>query len=170
LLLVVLSFIAIGVTCHRVVADRDEALAGTYVAGYFGAFLLFAAGFSIYARSGARGTAAPRFALAGALFLGVVGPWIAMAIAGIFDNGERAMLVASPSPAYAVHAYQEIASAGSNRDLVALAGAVSAAGWALLGLGLVAVAAGRIGRRLAPAPPAPPTPPATAATVPAPEP
>jgi hypothetical protein len=93
-----------------------------------------------------------------------------MAIAGIFDNGERAMLVASPSPAYAVHAYQEIASAGSNRDLVALAGAVSAAGWALLGLGLVAVAAGRIGRRLAPAPPAPPTPPATAATVPAPEP
>jgi hypothetical protein len=164
-LLILGSFGALGATCYLALADRDEALGGLGVTAYFGAFLLFAAGFSALGRARARGATGPRVALVGALFLAVVGPWIAMAIAGQFESGERALLVASPSPGYAIHAYSLIARAAPERELVALAGGVSALGWALLGLGLYAVAGATVRRRLATAPvpalvPAPAAPPA----------
>jgi len=165
--LLIVSFAAVGFTCFRVVPDGDDALAGATLAGYLAAFLLFAAGFSAFARSRGRGTTGPRFALAGVLFLAVVGPWIAMAIAGIFSSGERALLVASPSPGYAIHAYQVISSGVPERDLVLTAAAVSSLGWGLLGLGLFALAVGRVGRRLATSADAPAAP---AATAPAPPP
>jgi len=151
IVLLVVSFAAVGLTCYRAVPDRDQALAGATLTVYLAAFLLFAAGFSAFARSRGRGATGPRFALAGVLFLAVVGPWIAMAIAGIFASGERALLVASPSPGYAIHAYDVIARGESERDLVMTAAGVAAFGWALLGLGMFALAIGRVGRRLAPA-------------------
>jgi hypothetical protein len=148
-LLIVGSFGALGAACYFAVVDRDEALGGLGVTAYFGAFLLFAAGFSALGRARARGATGPRVALVGALFLAVVGPWIAMAIAGQFESGERALLVASPSPGYAVHAYSLIARAAPERELVALAGGVSALGWALLGFGLFALAGATVRRKTA---------------------
>jgi hypothetical protein len=107
------------------------------------------------ARARAQGPVAPRVALVGALFLAVVGPWIAMAIAGQFESGERAMLVASPSPGYAIHAYSLIARSAPERELVTLAAAVSALGWALLGFGLYAMAGAQVRRRLSALPTVP---------------
>jgi hypothetical protein len=164
-LLIVGSFAALGATCYLAVIDRDAALGGLAVTAYFGAFLVFAAGFAASARARSHGPVGPRVALVGALFFAIVGPWIAMAIAGQFESGERAMLVASPSPGYAVHAYSIIARSAPERELVTMAGGVSALGWALLGFGLFAVAGAQIRRRLAPAPvvpraPVAPVPPA----------
>jgi hypothetical protein len=154
-LLVVASFAALGTACYFAVIDRDEARGGLSVTAYFGAFLVFAAGFSAFARARAQGPVAPRVALVGALFLAVVGPWIAMAIAGQFESGERAMLVASPSPGYAIHAYSLIARSAPERELVTLAAGVSALGWALLGFGLYAMAGAQVRRRLSALPTVP---------------
>lgn len=158
-LLIVGSFAALGATCYFALVDRDEALGGLGIAAYFGAFLLFAAGFSSLARARAKGTAAPRVALIGTLFLAGVGPWIAMGIVGWGASTERAMLVAAPSPGYAFYAYGVIARSAPERELVALAGGVSALGWALLGFGLYALSGAVVRRRLAAAqvqaPPAP---------------
>lgn len=161
ILLVVGCFAALGVTTYLTLANRDQALGGLAVTAYFGAFLLFAAGFSSFARARARGVAGPRVALVGALFLAGVGPWIAMAVAGFGASTDRAMLVAAPSPGYALYAYSFIARSTPERELVALAGAVAAAGWALLGLGLYVLSGARVRSRLAPAPASPaPAPPA----------
>jgi hypothetical protein len=158
ILLIVGCFAALGATGYLAIVDRDQALGALGVTVYFGAFLLFAAGFSALARARARGPTGPRVALVGALFLAGVGPWIAMAIAGWGETTERAMLVAAPSPGYAVYAYRFIARSAPERELVSLAGGVSALGWALLGFGLYALAGAEVRRRIAPAPVSAPVP------------
>jgi tellurite resistance protein TehA-like permease len=92
--------------------------------------------------------------LLGALFLAFVGPYVAMAIAGVSGSGNRAMLVAAPSPIYAFHMVSEardltvlasgVTVSDPERDATLLAGAVCAGAWALIGLGLLAVAASRV--------------------------
>ncbi|HEY3496478.1 MAG TPA: ABC transporter permease [Polyangiaceae bacterium] len=148
LLLIAGSFGALMVAAFVVVTPRKNALAVVSVSGYAAAFLLFVVGFAAWTRARSRAAGVPRVLLLGALFLALVGPWIAMAIAGIFETTERAMLVAAPSPLYAIHVLRVIRTSAADRDLVFLAAAVSAASWALMGLGLLALARARVARRL----------------------
>jgi hypothetical protein len=163
LLLVVGCFAALGASSYLAIASRSQALGAVALTASFGAFLLFAAGFSAFVRARSQGPTTPRVALVGALFLSGVGPWIAMAIAGWGESTERALLVAAPSPAYAVYAYNFIARSAPERELVGLAGGVAAFGWALLGLGLYALAGAEVRRRRTPAPALAPAAPAPAA-------
>jgi hypothetical protein len=148
LLLVLGSFGVLSVAAFLLVKSRDEAVAVLAVAGYAALFLVFVVGFAAWTRARSSSTGVPRVLLLGALFLAVVGPWIAMAIAGIFETSERALLVAAPSPLYAAHLFRALRSAAPDRDLAFLAASVSAAAWALMGLGLLALAQGRAVRRL----------------------
>jgi hypothetical protein len=76
-----------------------------------------------------------------------------MAIAGVGGSSNRAMLVAAPSPIYAVHMATEakdivVLASGApapdpERDALLVAGALCAAAWAIIGLGLLAVARAR---------------------------
>ncbi len=68
-LLVLGSFGAVMAACYFLVTDRDDALAGTVLAGCLGAFLVFVAGFAAWARARSQRPAGPRLALVGALFL-----------------------------------------------------------------------------------------------------
>ena len=128
--------------------------------GYAAAFVVFVAGFAAFTRARSAGPGVPRVLLLGALFLAFVGPYIAMAIAGVSGSGNRAMLIAAPSPLYAFHMVTQarnvtvLASGGvapdPERDAALVAGGVCAGGWALIGLGLLAVATARArSRRLA---------------------
>ncbi len=65
-------------------ADRVAVLS---LGGYAAAFAVFVSGFAAWTRARASGAGVPRVLLLGALFLAFVGPYIAMAIAGL--GGER---------------------------------------------------------------------------------
>ncbi len=149
LLLIVGSFAALlgaAALTLRVASERDGVLA---LGGYAAAFLVFLAGFAAWTRARSRSSGVPKVLLLGALFLAVVGPWIAMAIAGIFESTERALLIAAPSPLYAFHLRKVIASGGPDADVAALAGSIAAAAWLVIGFGLFALASARIEQRLA---------------------
>jgi hypothetical protein len=89
--------------------------------------------------------------------LAFVGPYIAMAIAGVSGSGASAMLVAAPSPVYALRMVSvagdvTLLSSGAvaadpERDAALFAGAVCATAWAIIGLGLLAVATVRVRAR-----------------------
>lgn len=148
LLLIIGSFgalLAAAAFTLRTSSDRDGVLA---LGGYEAAFLIFVTGFAAWTRARSRTAGVPRVLLAGALFLAVVGPWIAMAIAGVFESSEQALLVAAPSPIYAFHLRKVIANGSPDGELAVLAGTVAAIAWGLIGLGLLALASGRIAQRL----------------------
>jgi hypothetical protein len=147
----------LAVTGFLVLPDLGDKIAVVSLAGYAGAFAVFVTGFAAWTRARATGAGVPRVLLLGALFLAFVGPYIAMAIAGVSGSGSRAMLVAAPSPIYAFHMVSEardltVLGSGATtsdpeRDATLIAGAVCAAAWALIGLGLLAVAAARVRAR-----------------------
>ncbi len=115
--------------------------------GYAMGFVVFVAGFAAWSRARARSAAAPRLLLLAALFLAMVGPWILMAIAGLISNGnDNAMIVAAPSPTYAIVMMKALDHTGVDHDLPLLAGAGCAVGWALVGFALLASARGRARR------------------------
>jgi len=139
------------------VPSRGDAVAIAALGGYAGAFAVFVAGFAAWTRARATGPGVPRVLLLGALFLAFVGPYIAMAIAGVGGSGSSAMLIAAPSPIYAFHMVSEardltllasgLPAPDPVRDAALFAGAVCAGAWALIGLGLLAVAAARVRSR-----------------------
>ncbi|HEX6271621.1 MAG TPA: ABC transporter permease [Polyangiaceae bacterium] len=139
------------------IPSRADAFAVLALGGYAAAFAVFVAGFAAWTRARATGPGVPRVLLLGALFLAFVGPYIAMAIAGVSGSGNSAMLIAAPSPIYAFHMVGEArnlafaasgaASPDPAREAALLAGAVCAAAWALMGLGLLAVATARVRSR-----------------------
>jgi len=162
------TLVALAVGCFGLLALGGFLLLPTAVdgvavvafGGYAAAFVVFVAGFAAFTRARASGPGVPRVLLLGALFLAFVGPYIAMAIAGVSGSGSPAMLIAAPSPVYAFHMVSKardvtvLASGGiapdPGRDATLAAGAVCAGAWALIGLGLLAVAAARArSRRLA---------------------
>ena len=157
MLLALGCFGLLALTGFVVVSDVAERVALVSLAGYAGAFTLFVTGFAAWTRARAGSAGVPRVLLLGALFLAFVGPYIAMAIAGVSGSGNRAMLVAAPSPIYAFHMVKEAhditvlasgaVSSDPERDATLLAGAVCAGAWALIGLGLLAVAAARVRAR-----------------------
>ncbi|MEP7049737.1 MAG: ABC transporter permease [Pseudomonadota bacterium] len=141
-----LACAALGVIQAKTAADRDAMIA---FHGYGMAFYGFVVGFTAWARARANNAGTPRMLLAGALFVAFVGPWIAMAVAGIITSQhDQALLMASPSPTFVVAMAQAISSAAPDAGLVATAGAACAAAWALIGVGLFAAAGLRVRSRL----------------------
>jgi hypothetical protein len=116
--------------------------------GYALCFLVFVVGCGAWSRSRSNGAAVPRVLVMLALFLAVVGPWIAMAIAGIFTTSDEAMVMAAPSPIYAFLMVDALTGSLPRRDLILAAGSVCSAAWALVGLGLLLMAASRASRRV----------------------
>jgi len=149
LLLTAASLVAnagLGVLKAKTNADRDAVLA---FHGYALAFFGFVVGFTAWARARTASAGTPRLLLAAALFLAFVGPWIAMAVAGLITNQhDRAMLMASPSPSFAVTMVQAASTASPDAGLILATGAACAAAWGLIGVGLFAVAGVRVRTRL----------------------
>ena len=151
-LLAVLTVLALaisgvaGISSAKTSADRDALIA---FHGYAIAFFGFVVGFNAWARARAQGAGAPRLLLLVALFFAFVGPWIAMAIAGVITSEhDRAMLMAGPSPTFAVTMAQALSTSAPDRGLIATTGAACAAAWALIGVGLFASAGLRVKKRL----------------------
>jgi hypothetical protein len=150
LLLTVASLAAnagFGVLKAKTGADRDAVLA---FHGYAVAFFGFVVGFTAWSRARSKSAGTPRLLLAAALFFAFVGPWIAMAVAGLITSQrDRAVLMAGPSPSFAVTMAQAASSASPDAGLILATGSACAAAWALIGVGLFAVAGARIRTRLA---------------------
>jgi hypothetical protein len=128
----------------RFATSRDERYALLSIGGYALGFSLFCLGFSAWARARANAAAVPRVLLAGVAFVALIGPYVAMAIGGIFaDSSPRMLLVAAPSPAFAFAVVDRFRSPGGEADLYALAGVVASTGWGLLGLGLLGAGTAR---------------------------
>jgi ABC-2 family transporter len=137
----------IGVLKAKTGADRDAVLA---FHGYALAFFGFVVGFTAWARARAQSSGTPRLLLATALFFAFVGPWIAMAVAGLITSQhDRAMLMAGPSPSFAVTMVQAASTSPPDAGLILATGSACAAAWAMIGLGLFAVAGARVRTRLA---------------------
>jgi hypothetical protein len=142
---------------YFLITDHGDRIGILSLGYYSAAFSVFVAGFAAWTRARANGPGVPRVLLLGALFLAFVGPYIAMAIAGVTGSGVSAMLVAAPSPIYAIHMVSKardvtyLASGAlapdPERDAALFAGVVCASAWAIIGLGLLAVAATRVRAR-----------------------
>jgi len=115
------------------------------VAAYGSCFFLFLVGFGSWlrVRTGAPGLS--RILLVVVLFFAAVGPWVLAAMTGAITKGSRDMLIAAPSPFYAVAVADELHRTSSPGPIL-LACAMSASAWALLGLGLLGVASLRCAR------------------------
>jgi hypothetical protein len=128
--------------------SRDEVHSSLAFGGYAAAFTVFLIGFCVWARARAHAAAVPRVLGLGALFLALLGPYIALAIAGILtQSGEQILLLAAPSPAFAFLMVDRFRSPGLEAELFAMAGATASAGWALLGVGLLVAGAVRANKR-----------------------
>jgi hypothetical protein len=152
LLLLLLTVLAlsgnaiVGLSTAKTSADRDSILA---FHGYAVAFFCFVAGFTAWARARAQGAGTPRLLLAVALFFAFVGPWIAMAVAGVLTSQhDRAMLLAGPSPTFTAAMVQALASSAPDSGVIVATGSACAAAWALIGVGLFASASMRVRKRL----------------------
>ena len=114
--------------------------------GYAAGFFVFVVGFTAWVRARSTASTTPRLVLLAMLFLALIGPWIIMAIAGVVTQREdSAMLLAAPSPVYVFQMMKELGRPSPDR-LVIGAGAVCAAAWTLLGMGLLGAARVRSGR------------------------
>jgi hypothetical protein len=121
--------------------STEDAFRTLAFGGYLAAFLLFLAGLAAWTRAHARSAAVPRLLLVAALFLALIGPWIAMAIAGVVsDAGGAAIVVAAPSPTFVFRMLSAFDPSDPQRRLVLVAGAACASAWALLGAGLLVAA------------------------------
>jgi ABC-type transport system involved in multi-copper enzyme maturation permease subunit len=146
--LATMCFGALAATGVASAPTRDERFAALAFGGYTYGFTLFLLGFAVFARARASSPAVPRVLLSGALFLALLGPYIAMAISGILTEGtERTLLVAAPSPAFAFVVVDRLRSPGGDADLFALAGAAASIGWGVLGLALLSRGAFIAGKR-----------------------
>ncbi|MFO7179073.1 MAG: ABC transporter permease [Pseudomonadota bacterium] len=127
---------------------RDEVFSTLALGSYAAAFAVFLIGFCVWTRARAQGATAPRVLALGVLFAALFGPYIAMAIAGILtQNGESALLIAAPSPAFAFVVADRYRSPGGDADLYGLVGAAASSTWALLGIGLLVTGALHARRR-----------------------
>lgn len=108
------------------------------------AFYTFLVGLGAFLRARTAAPAITRILLLTLLFVVAIGPWIVAAIAGLLADhgvGDRALVVAAPSPFYAflmMARVDEIEAAP-----VLIAGFTAIAGWVVLGLGLLAAARSR---------------------------
>lgn len=147
LLLVAFSVcVGAGLLTLRSGTDRDVLLAFN---GQLLAFLVFLCGLSAFFRSRAEGATAPRVLLLVAILTATIGPWIAMAIAGVVTRGgDAALPLAAPSPTYAFVLAEQLQRSTSHPTSFVLPAILCSAGYALSGVGLLALAGSRVRQRL----------------------
>jgi hypothetical protein len=126
--------------------ERDVLVA---FAGQLLAFLVFLAGLSAFFRTRAEGGTAPRILLLVTLLTATIGPWIAMAIAGVVTRGPgEALALAAPSPTYAFVLAEQLQRSSTYPFDLVLPAILCSAGYALFGVGLLALAGSRTHQRL----------------------
>jgi ABC-type transport system involved in multi-copper enzyme maturation permease subunit len=116
--------------------------------GQLVAFLIFLAGISAFFRARAEGATVPRVLLVLTVVTATIGPWIVLAIAGVVTrSGDSLIALGAPSPVFAFILAEEIARGSSNLASELTAAVVCSVGYALFGVGLLALAAGRAQNR-----------------------
>jgi ABC-type transport system involved in multi-copper enzyme maturation permease subunit len=129
---------------------RAQALGVGAVSAHLAAFFVFLVGLATWLRSRSSAAGPPRLLVLAAVFVFGVGPWIAMAIAGVLAKTDSALLMlAAPSPAYAAVLYEKVAvgTLTSHAGIVPAA-VISGALLVLSGLGLSLLGKLRIQRRV----------------------
>jgi hypothetical protein len=133
-------------TTKTVVEMKQIAVAGAYAASFF----IFITGLVAWARSRWHAPTTVRGLTLAVCFFVMVGPWIAMAIAGVLSNTRSgAMIIASPSPLYALPLIDALDSTDAIAKHRLTAGLACVTGWILLGVGLFGTAAARVRRQVA---------------------
>jgi hypothetical protein len=113
------------------------------------AFLVFICGLSAFFRSRAEGATAPRVLLLVAIVGAMIGPWIVMAIAGVVTRtGDATMALAAPSPTFVFVLAEAITRGSSGMQDLLVPAILCSAGYALFGVGLLAMAGSRAQQRL----------------------
>jgi ABC-type transport system involved in multi-copper enzyme maturation permease subunit len=127
-------------------SDRDVLIAFD---GQLLAFLLFLCGLSAFFRTRAEGATVPRVLLVVTIVVAAIGPWIVMALAGVVtQTSDGTLALASPSPTYAFVLAEQIQRGTAGVANLILPAILCSAGYALFGVGLFAMAAGRAHARL----------------------
>jgi hypothetical protein len=148
--LVLVAFAAsvgVGLLTLTKASDRQVVIAFD---GQLLAFLLFLCGLSAFFRTRAEGGTVPRVLLVVTCVVTAIGPWIAMAIAGVVTRGgDSTLALASPSPTYAFVLAEEMQRGAAGVENLILPAVLCSTGYALFGVGLFAMAAGRAHARLA---------------------
>lgn len=144
LALILVSFAAcVGVGLLTLTAPDDRMVVLAFD-GQLVAFLIFLAGISAFFRARAEGATAPRVLLVLTLVTATIGPWIVLAIAGfVTRSGDGVLALGAPSPVFAFVLAEEIARGSSNLSSELTAAVLCSVGYALIGVGLLAMAAGR---------------------------
>jgi hypothetical protein len=147
LLLTFASCIGVGLLSVKPGTERDVVV---LFAGQLLAFLVFLCGLSAFFRARAEGATTPRVLLLVTMLTTGIGPWIAMAIAGVVTRGRHdALALAAPSPTYAFVLADELKSGSTYPFELVLPAILCSAGYALFGVGLLALAASKSHQRLA---------------------
>jgi len=132
-----------------IASSAEERAALIAFHGYTVGFFAFVAGFNAWLRARGNQSGGARLVLSVTLFLVIVGPWIAMAMAGMLTSEhDRAILMASPSPTFAIAMAQAIRSSSPDHGLTQLTGCACAVAWAFIGMGSFAAASLRVNKRL----------------------
>jgi len=139
-----MALLAVG----ALVLGGSDALGLLAFGAYALCFLVFIVGFGAWSRARSSTGTVPRILLFVALFVAVLGPWIVMAVAGIFASGNETSVVAAPSPAYAFYMLNALTQSSHDQPVILAAGLTSALSWGLLGIGLLVMALGRTKRRV----------------------
>jgi len=149
LALMLVAFVAcagVGVLTMTTPGDRTVLLAFD---GQLLAFLVFLCGISAFFRTRAEGATVPRVLLVLTIVTATIGPWIVMAIAGfVARTGDGTMALGAPSPIYAFVLAEELKHGSVTSSSLLMPAIVCSAGYALFGVGLLAMAAGRAHQRL----------------------
>ena len=147
LLLTFATCVGVGLLSLKPGNERDVLV---LFAGQLLAFLVFLCGLSAFFRARAEGATTPRVLLLVTILTTSIGPWIAMAIAGVVTRGRHdALALAAPSPTYAFVLADELRTATTYPHELVLPAILCSAGYALFGVGLLALAASRSHQRLA---------------------
>ncbi|RYZ05319.1 MAG: ABC transporter permease [Myxococcales bacterium] len=113
------------------------------------AFLIFLCGISAFFRTRAEGATVPRVLLVLTIVTAAIGPWIVLAISGVVTrSGDAVLALGAPSPVFAFILAEEIARSSSTLSSEMTAAVLCSVGYALFGVGLLAMAAGRAQARM----------------------
>ncbi|MCS6898983.1 MAG: hypothetical protein RMJ98_04735 [Myxococcales bacterium] len=144
----VLTLLPAAVGGLSLVKARSSEILVVLLFGFYGlCFFVFLIGFASWLRARTSGPAVSRILLAVILFLVSVGPWVLAAMVGAITRSSslQDILIASPSPLFAVAAVDELRQS-SSPERVVLVASICALAWALLGLGLLGSASLRCER------------------------